>query len=197
MQEPEPDLLLGALLIAQHRHPFIDFEDDVIMVLDDLAEQVRGKIPEGAYPMKTLKIISEYLYQDRGFKGNSQDYYAVDNSCINMVLQRRMGIPLTLALVYSEVARRCGIELVGVNVPGHYFLTPVSEDLEFFIDVFEGGAVSFLEDAETTLTRIYAKPVKLDPAFLKRKQPLPVRTVLTRMLNNLKAVCHLVVVVFY
>lgn len=60
-------------------------------------------IPAGSYPLKTLSIISEYLYGNRGFKGNSEDYYNLDNSCINQVLNLRLGIPLTLALVYLEV----------------------------------------------------------------------------------------------
>jgi regulator of sirC expression with transglutaminase-like and TPR domain len=60
------------------------------------------------------------------------------SSCINRVLERRLGIPITLALVYLEVSKRVGLELSGVNIPGHFFLTPTDPDLQFLVDVFEG-----------------------------------------------------------
>jgi regulator of sirC expression with transglutaminase-like and TPR domain len=189
MQQPEPELLTGAALIAQHRYPLLDFDDDVFNVIEDLAEQIRPRLPAEHYPLKVLNSISDCLYRStpRPFSGND-DYYHPDNSCINAVLQRRLGIPITLSLVYMEVARRCGIELYGINIPGHFLLSPADEELEFFVDAFDGGQVVFLDDAEETLGRIYGRPVKLDPAFLRRKEQIPSRVFLTRMLNNLKAV---------
>lgn len=187
LQQPEPDLLEGAVLIARHRHPMLELTD-VVEVLDDLAEQVMPKLPAAAYPLRLVHAISEHLYVNRGFRGNSKSYYDPDNSCINVVLERRLGIPITLSLVYMEVAKRCDLHLHGVNVPGHFLLTPADPELEFFIDAFEGGQVSFLQDAEATLEKIYGRSVKLDPGFLQRKEQIPARVFLARMLNNLKSV---------
>lgn len=192
MQRPDESLsvLEGAVLVARHRHPFASAES-VREQLDDLAVQVEGLLPEGCTQMKRLQTISRHLYETRGFRGNAEDFYDPDNSCIDAVLARRLGIPITLALVYQEVAARLGVALVGVNVPGHFFLAPADPDLEFLIDPFAGGAVSFLEDAQEVLQRIYQQPVQLDPAFLARKDPLPPRIFLARMLNNLKQIYNL------
>lgn len=191
MQEPDDslDLLRGATLIARHRHPLLRHEE-VVEQLDDLAVQIEGRMPGAAYPLRMLQTISGHL-RDRGFKGNSEDYYDPDNSCINMVLERRTGIPITLSLVYMEVAKRLGLPMVGVNIPGHFFITPANPDMEFLVDAFDGGEISFLQDAEATLSSIYKRPVQLDPSFLSRKQPVPPRVFLARMLNNLKQIYNL------
>lgn len=190
MQQPEPDLLTGAALIAQHRYPLLDFEEDIFDIIDDLAEQVKPLLPENRYPLSTLKAVSRWLYRESPspFHGNVANYYDPDNSCINMVLKSRVGIPITLSLMYMEVARRCGIELYGVNVPGHFLLSPADQELEFFVDAFDGGSIIFLDDAEELLGRIYGQTVKLDAHFLRRTEQIPSRVFLTRMLNNLKAV---------
>lgn len=188
MHQPEPDMLEGAVLIARHRHPSADLTT-AREILDDLAEQLIPKLPESRYPLKVLNTISDFLYNDRGFQGApTGDYYSPDNSCINFCLEERQGIPITLSLVYIEVAKRCGFDLYGVNVPGHFYLTPADPELEFFVDAFNGGAVSFLDDAAETLKSIYGRPVKLDPGFLRRKEQIASRVFFARMLNNLKAI---------
>jgi regulator of sirC expression with transglutaminase-like and TPR domain len=192
MQQPEPDLLTGAILIARHRHPDASLTT-ANEILDDLAQQIIPKLPESRYPLKIIETISEHLYgkdgEACGFEG-AADYYSPDNSCINFVLDERQGIPITLSLMYLEVAKRCcGFELLGVNVPGHFFLTPADLELEFFIDCYNGGQVTFLADAEETLEKIIGgRKVKLDPGFLQRKDQIASRVFFTRMLNNLKAI---------
>jgi len=189
LQKPDPDILQGACLIACHRHPgLLENMNEVSDILDDLAEQVIPTLPSSRYPLKIVAAISDYLYSNRGFRGNSQTFYDPENSCINSVLDRRTGIPITLSLVYMEVAKRCGLELFGVNIPGHFLLTPADPELEFFIDAFDGGSVAFVQDAEQTLERIYGQRVKLDSAFLRRREQIPARTFLTRILNNLKTI---------
>jgi regulator of sirC expression with transglutaminase-like and TPR domain len=186
MQQPEPDFLTGAILIARHRYPNASLKtaEDI---LDDLAEQIIPKLPESRYPLKIVNTISQHLYQECGFSG-AEDYYSPDNSCLNFVLEERQGIPITLSLVYMEVAKRCGFELHGVNLPGHFVLTPADPELEFFIDAYNSGQISFLDDAAETLENIYGRSVKIDPGFLQRKDQLPSRVFFTRMLNNLKAI---------
>ncbi|KAH7619650.1 hypothetical protein Ndes2526B_g06632 [Nannochloris sp. 'desiccata'] len=186
MQQPDPDFLTGAILIAQHRHPDASLTT-ARDIIDDLAEQIIPKLPESRYPLKIVDTISKHLYEECGFEGAS-DYYSPDNSCINYVLEERTGIPITLSLMYMEVAKRCEFELHGVNIPGHFFLSPTDPELEFFIDAYNGGKISFLEDAAETLENIYGRSVKLDPGFLQRKDQIPSRVFFTRMLNNLKAI---------
>lgn len=187
MQQPEPDLLKGAVLIARHRHPMVEYQQ-IKDIIDDLAEQIKPRLPESRYPLKMIHAISEYLYQNRKFRGNQEAFYDPDNSCINCVLEKRLGIPLTLSLLYMEVAARCDFPLHGVNVPGHFLLTPADPDLEFFIDAFEGGKVAFIDDAAATLEKIYGRKVKLDSGFLHRTEQIPARIFFTRMLNNLKGI---------
>ena len=81
-------------------------------------EQVEAHLPAERYPVRVLRTISEHLYARRGFRGNKESYYEVDNSCIDRVLDTRLGIPITLALVYAEVAARLGVPMVGLNIPG-------------------------------------------------------------------------------
>ena len=78
--------------------------------------------------------------------------------------------------------------MFGVNIPGHFFLTPANQELEFLVDAFNGGGVCFLDDAAATLESIYGRAVQLDSAFLKSKDQIAPRVFLARMLNNLKAI---------
>ena len=142
------------------------------------------------YPLRLVRALSAHLHGDRHFRG-SADFYDPDNSCINLVLERRTGIPLTLSLVYMEVAARCGVELHGVNLPGRFLLTPADPELEFFVDAFElgaGGGVRTVAEVEETLGAIYGREVRVDAAFARRAAPLPARTLLARMCNNLQAI---------
>ncbi|PNW76972.1 hypothetical protein CHLRE_11g483200v5 [Chlamydomonas reinhardtii] len=120
-------LLQGALLIARHRYPELD-EAEVRGVLDDMARKASALLPaeaERRYPLRVVAAINRVMYVDYGFRGNQEDYYSADNSCINKVVERRVGIPITLSLVYMEVGRRLGLTLRGVNLPGHFMIQPV------------------------------------------------------------------------
>ena len=187
MHQPEPDILQGALLIARHRHPTATLTD-VTDRLDDIAEQLIPKLPESRYPMKIISTMSQHLYNELGFQG-ATDYYLPENSCINFVMSERQGIPITLALVYMEVAKRVGFDVYGVNVPGRFYLTPADPDLEFLIDPFDLGSVAFLDDVSVTLESIYGRPIKLQSAAIfQKKEQIASRVFLARMLNNLKAI---------
>ncbi|KAG2482139.1 hypothetical protein HYH03_018898 [Edaphochlamys debaryana] len=120
-------LLRGALLISRHRYPDLD-ADAVLRLLDDMAARVEALLPaqpSERYPLRVVAAINRVMYHDFGFRGNQEDYYSADNSCINKVVERRVGIPITLSLVYMEVARRVGLRLRGLNLPGHFMLQPL------------------------------------------------------------------------
>jgi len=119
-------------------------------------------------------------------RGNREDYYDPRNSFLNDVLDRGLGIPITLAIVYMEVARRVGFPLSGVGMPGHFLLKHYGHDgRETLIDCFNRGDILSREDCQSRLDEIYSGEMKLRPEFL---HPISRRQILTRMLNNLKTV---------
>src|SRR5207237_5702032 len=146
--EADLDLARAALLIAEPEYPGLHVGQDVEK-LDDFGVEAAARIASS--PQRPpLEIVVRYLYEELGFHGNTQNYYDPRNSFLNEVLDRRTGIPISLALVYMEVARRAGVRVEGVNFPGHFLLRcparrglPQADDL--IIDPFHGGAL--LSDA--------------------------------------------------
>lgn len=185
----EIDVLAAAVLIAQHAYPDLE-ADSVRQQLDELAAEVEAGLPAGVrYPLRVIKEINRVLYQVHGFTGNSEDYYAPDNSCINRVLDTKRGIPISLSLVYMEVAARVGLPMAGVNLPAHFMIRPQVEGMEWLVDPFNQGELTALEDAEEVLGRLIGYQVKLDPRFVSGDTPpLSARAFLLRLLNNLKQI---------
>lgn len=176
------DLAKAALYIAQEEYPDLD-PIEYLNALDTMASEVQERLPAQRYPLRIIQSINQYLYNDLGFTGNTADYYNPHNSFLNQVIDRRSGIPLTLSLVYLEVARRIDFPMVGVGIPGHFLIRPEFEDVGIFVDAFDGGNVLFPEDCQERLTQIYRQPVELKPEFLA---PVTPRQLLLRMLTNLK-----------
>lgn len=188
ISQPEADISLAraALYIAQETYPDLDIEV-YLSQLDALAAAIAPQLPAERYPLRILSAISQFLYGDRGFTGNAQDYYDPRNSFLNEVLDRRTGIPITLALVYLEVAKRLDFPMVGVGMPGHFLLRPVVDEMEVWVDAFYQGEVLFREDCQQRLSQVYGRPTVLQPEFL---QPVSARQFLTRILTNLKLIYH-------
>lgn len=178
------DLAKAALYIAQEEYPDLD-PNEYLNALDTMATEVQDRLPAQRYPLRVVQSINQYLYNDLRFTGNTADYYNPRNSFLNQVIDRRSGIPLTLSLVYLEVARRIDFPMVGVGIPGHFLIRPEFEDVGIFVDAFEGGNVLFPEDCQERLTQIYRQPVELKPEFLA---PVTPRQFLLRMLTNLKLI---------
>ncbi|XGW00007.1 MAG: SirB1 family protein [Leptolyngbya sp. BL-A-14] len=176
------DLERAALYLAQEDYPALDVEE-YLNALDTMAADVEERSPNELYPLKKIQAINRYLYDELGFIGNTADYYDPRNSFLNEVIDRRTGIPITLSLVYLAIARRIGLRLVGINMPGHFLIRPVIEDAEICVDAFHQGEILFPQDCEERLTQMYGRPVTLQPAFL---QPVTNRQYLARMLTNLK-----------
>lgn len=178
------DLAKAALYIAQEEYPDLD-PAEYLNALDTMAAEVEERLPAERYPMRVIQSINQFLYDDLGFMGNIQDYYNPRNSYFNDVIERRTGIPLTLALVYLEIARRVGFPMVGIGMPGHFLIRPEFQDVGIYVDAFNRGEVLFDQDCEDRLTQIYQQPVKLQPVFVA---PVSHRRFLTRMLTNLKMI---------
>ena len=176
------DLAKAALYIAQEEYPNIDTEE-YLNALDTMALELQERLPSQRYPLRVIQSINQYLYDDLGFAGNAEDYYDPRNSYFNDVIERRLGIPITLALVYLEIARRIDFPMVGVGMPGHFLIRPDIADTEIFIDAFNGGDIMFPQDCQERLNQFYQQPVQLQPEFLATVSK---RQILARMLANLK-----------
>jgi regulator of sirC expression with transglutaminase-like and TPR domain len=184
IQRSDEDINLAkaALYIAQEEYANLDIEE-YLNALDTMASEIQERLPESRYPLRMIQTINQYLYDDLGFSGNKIDYYDPRNSFLNDVIDRRLGIPITLALVYLEVARRIDFPMVGVGMPGHFLIRPDVPDIEIFVDAFNGGEIIFAEDCEERLSQLYQQPVTLQPEFLA---VVTNRQFLVRMLTNLK-----------
>ncbi len=175
----------SALTIARIEYPDLDFGPPLRM-LDDLAARVRSRLPHVAETDDAILALNAVLYEEEGFQGNREDYYDPRNSFLNDVLERKTGIPITLAVVYMEVARRIGFPLFGVGMPGHFLLKHYDADgRETFIDAFNAGRIVTAEDCQRRLDEIYSGQLSLQPHFL---MSVTRRQVLTRILNNLRGI---------
>ena len=126
------------------------------------------------------------LCEEERFRGNVADYYDPRNSFLNEVLDRKLGIPITLALVYEEVARRIGLPLFGVGMPGHFLLKHYDVDgSQVILDPFHSGALLTLQECQQRLDQIYSGQMQLQSEFLSSVSR---RRWLTRLLNNLKTI---------
>jgi regulator of sirC expression with transglutaminase-like and TPR domain len=171
----------AALAIAEEEYPRL-VREEYLVRLDALAERVRAKSPPGR-SATLLHALRKVLFEEEGYRGNEADYADPRNSFLNDVLDRRLGLPITLCVLYMEVARRVGLELHGVGFPGHFLAKYVSPSkAEVFIDPFHGGEML---SADECVARYRARTGgrDLDRRYLAAVAP---RQILTRMLHNLK-----------
>ena len=186
ISQPDEQINLAnaALYIAQEEYPDLD-PAKYLNALDTMAAEVQDQLPAQKYPLRIIQSINQYLYDDLGFTGNTDDYYDPRNSFLNEVISRRTGIPITLSLIYMEVARRIDFPMSGVGMPGHFLIRPAVAEMEIFVDAFHRGEVLFAEDCQERLTQIYSQPVTLQPELMEAVTP---RQFLARMLSNLKVI---------
>lgn len=178
------ELARAALLIAAEEYPQLRPEP-YLQRLDYLAERVRDHLgDENAAPV-VLGELSRLLFEEEGFRGNAEAYYDPRNSYLNDVLDRRLGIPLTLGIIYLEIGWRLGLPLSGVNFPGHFMLRYEGEALPLLIDPYHGGQIRFEDQAQELLDRVYGGSVRLQPEYLRTATR---RDILVRLLSNLKTI---------
>lgn len=182
--EGEIDLARAALLIACEQYPQLPI-DVYLGRLDHLAERVLERLQGETAPTLVLQELVTTLFEREKFKGNREAYYDPRNSFLNDVLDRRLGIPLTLGIVLLEVGWRLGLDLEGVNFPHHFLVRFRGESLSLLIDAYDGGEMRFEDQAQELLDRVYGGMVRLRPAFLA---PASRRDMLARLLSNLKGV---------
>ena len=190
---PGPGLAQAALVIARIEYPRLD-TGRYLSRLDAMGEAARGRIAEqvqetgDATVLACITAINEYLFEDQKFVGNREKYEDPRNSCLNEVLERRTGIPITLSLLYMEVAQRAGLPMDGVNFPGHFLVRcpeAASEATGIIIDPFHGGALLSEHDCRMLLQRHVGSEVAFDRSLLA---PATRPQIIVRMLLNLKRI---------
>jgi regulator of sirC expression with transglutaminase-like and TPR domain len=182
-REPIP-LARCALLIACEEYPHLDIEHYLDRIAD-LAREAEPLVRGGDNTVERVQLLSEFLFVQKGFEGNRDAFGDPRNSFLNEVIDRRLGIPITLSVLYLEVGRRLGLNLHGVSFPAHFLVKAVDDRGELIIDPFNGGAIIGLDEIRARLAQIYSQPVEVHPAMLKA---VGARSILTRMLRNLKGI---------
>ena len=182
--EPELDLASAALLLAAEEYPQLPLAP-YLRRLDLLAERVRDRLGDETAPPVVVQELNRVLFKEEGFRGNVEAYYDVRNLFLNDVLDRRLGVPHTLGVVYLEVGWRLGLPLVGVGFPGHFLVRYEGEAIRLLVDPFEGGRLRFEDQAQELLDRVYGGMVRLRPEFL---QPAGKRDILFSILTSLKGI---------
>ncbi len=179
------DVARGAALIARDTYARLDVER-LLARFDDMAAPLAARDLAVLSPTEQADTLSNYVYGQLGFRGNEQDYYDPKNSLLPDVLDRKLGIPITLALVYCEIARRLGVRASGVSFPGHFLVRvdwPGRDDAPVAVDPFFGGR-RLDEAALQKLLERASSSQKLSLA--EHLAPASARTMLVRMLINLK-----------
>lgn len=180
----EIDLAHAALLIAEEEYPQLRPEP-YLQRLDLFSEMVKDRLANESAAPVLLGEISKVLFDEEGFRGNAESYYDPRNSFLNDVLDRHLGIPITLSIIYMEVGWRLGLPLEGVNFPGHFLVRYEGEALKLLIDPFQGGQIRFEDEAQDLLDRVYGGTVKLQETYMR---PASKRDILVRLLSNLKMI---------
>jgi regulator of sirC expression with transglutaminase-like and TPR domain len=183
--EDKIDLFRAALLIALLDNPELDVVAYQRQV-DRLGRELAARLPKGADDSAKLSALRKFLFQERGYHASRVDYYTRANSYLNEVLDDREGIPITLSVLYMELARRIGLPVVGVGMPGHFIVKYApAKGPEQLIDVYEGGKPMTREEANKIVEGITRQPLRDEHLAAVTK-----RAIIVRMLQNLYGVAQ-------
>jgi regulator of sirC expression with transglutaminase-like and TPR domain len=180
--EPEVDLACAALLIAAEEYPQV-MPEPYLLRLDELAERARDRLWAATAPIMMLQEVNRVMFEEEGFRGNHSEYYDPRNSFLNDVIDRRLGIPITLSIIYLELGWRLNLPLHGVNFPGHFLVRYAGEAVQLLVDPFQNGMIRFEDEAQDLLDHVYGGSVRMQPDFLRIADR---RDILIRLLTNLK-----------
>ena len=177
------DVARAAMLLAAAEYPQLNVERE-LFAFQRLAGAISSKFLDDNDPLYCVNVISEHLFDDMGFRGDADNYYDPRNSYLNQVLERRTGIPITLAVVYMEVGKRLKVPLLGIGMPGH-FLVRHREIENLYIDAFSGGILLSEEECRDIVGELAHGDFNWSPDLLK---PVSNREIIARMIRNLKAI---------
>jgi regulator of sirC expression with transglutaminase-like and TPR domain len=174
----------AALVMALEEYPDLDIPK-YLRKIDVLAARAEVLIGIDRMPVNVIESMNEALFVQEGLRGNSEDYYDPRNTYLNEVLDRKLGIPISLSLLYMEVAKRISFSIQGIGFPGHFLVKHVAGEKEIIVDPFNRGRILTWNDCQELLDKIYKDTVTMNASLL---QPMERRTILTRMLFNLKSI---------
>ncbi|MGQ0545955.1 MAG: SirB1 family protein [Betaproteobacteria bacterium] len=186
------DLARACLMIAQDAYPRLDVEH-YLGEIERMALRLRARLPQGQGAEERVVTLNQFLFDDLGYFGNTEDYYDPRNSYLNDVIDRRTGIPITLAVLYLELGRRIGLPVEGVSFPGHFLVRLRLRGGMLVLDPFSGGAPQSEGELRQRLQRVIPEGVadNIPVAELPLDQflePATNRQILARMLRNLKGI---------
>lgn len=179
------DLAAAALEIARIEYPRVAVVKN-LQILDRYGRTVAKRLGGSDNPFLLVAELNRLLFDEEGFHGNEQDYYDPRNSFLNDVLERRLAIPVTMSVVYMEVARRAGFEIEGLGLPGHFIVKLSDSTGDVFVDPYNRGELLLLDDVRHRLREAKVKPEQMNQHLV----PLTKRQTLTRVLTNLKGIYY-------
>jgi regulator of sirC expression with transglutaminase-like and TPR domain len=177
----------GALLIAAEEYRTLDI-DEWLARLESIGATLHRRLRSDISPTEALLALNCYLFDELGFSGNAQDYYDLRNSFLNEVIDRRLGIPITLAIVYVEVGRRIGLPLHGVSFPNHFLVKCTLRDGAVILDPFARGASLGMDELKQRL-HAFARDLEIDEGSMKKMLAAAApNEIFARLLRNLRAI---------
>ena len=180
--EPVLDLARIALLVAAESDARVDV-DSQIHTLESWAAELSARLDPGWNNLQKLARLRSFVFEDLGFRGDSKDYFSPSNSLLNQVMERRLGVPLTLSIIFMELGWRVGIPFEGVGFPGHFLVRLPGEPRDLVLDPFNHGRTMHEEDCRRLLDEVTGGRMQFDGRLLAS---VTKRDIITRLLRNLK-----------
>jgi len=182
-------LLEAAASLAQDEYPELDVQQ-VLGDVDQLLARLRRRLPADAAPLQRLRVLNQFFFHDLNFGGNVNDYYDPDNSFLNAVLRTRRGIPISLAVLWLELAQGLHLHARGVSFPGHFMIKVTMPKGQVVLDPFTGRSLSREELIERLepYKRSHGLVGEFDVPLGLYLQPATPREIIARMLRNLKEI---------
>jgi regulator of sirC expression with transglutaminase-like and TPR domain len=176
------DLARTALLVAAESDPRVDV-DSQLHTLESWAAELRARIDPSWNNLQKLARLRSFVFEDLGFRGDSKDYFSPSNSLLHQVMERRLGVPLTLSIIFMELGWRVGIPFEGVGFPGHFLVRLPGEPRDLVLDPFNHGRTMHEEDCRRLLDEVTGGRLEFDGRLLAS---VTKRDIITRLLLNLK-----------
>lgn len=188
IEGPEADIPLteAALLVASHRYPDLDVSH-YLNVIGEFGSALTARVDGNTDPADRVVALNQYLFDELGFRPNTEDYYDPRNSYLNQVVERRLGIPITLSLVYMAVGTHVGLTFNGVCYPGHFLVKCALPDGMIVLDPFAKGRSLDISDLQNRLRETRGGEVSR-AVVAGLLMAASKRDILLRMLRNLKAI---------
>ena len=187
--EAQFPLLEAAASIAQDEEPQLDIQE-ILATCDALLVRLKRRVKAEADPMRKLSVLNQFFYTDLGFSGNANNFYAPENSYVNEVLQTRRGIPISIAVIWLELAQALELQAEGISFPGHFLVKVTLPEGLVVLDPLTGDSLGLDNLAErlAPFRQHLGDASDMEAPLGLYLQPAPPRDILTRMLRNLKEI---------